>query len=176
MLCPRCDYDLTGLPAEHTCPECGCKYDEHSIGISLTGRRRYFWTWVAVAMNSFVIFRSAQRAGPGLEILRRFVVPALFFFAIFIHWRRQVNLPSRLILDCEGVELATPAQDSLQWPWAMIRTIEVDWAWGYSRLKSHDGAVLISRHYSSFGTLKLANYCAAEINKRIAIYAAHSDD
>lgn len=25
--CPACRYDLTGLPAEHTCPECGFAYD-----------------------------------------------------------------------------------------------------------------------------------------------------
>lgn len=26
--CPQCGYDLTALPAKHTCPECGLKYDE----------------------------------------------------------------------------------------------------------------------------------------------------
>jgi len=26
--CPKCEYDLTGLPAAHRCPECGFEYDE----------------------------------------------------------------------------------------------------------------------------------------------------
>lgn len=26
--CPMCDYDLTGLPAAHQCPECGFQYDD----------------------------------------------------------------------------------------------------------------------------------------------------
>jgi len=26
-VCPQCDYDLTGLPVEHQCPECGSPYD-----------------------------------------------------------------------------------------------------------------------------------------------------
>jgi len=26
-LCPGCDYDLRGLPAEYKCPECGLEYD-----------------------------------------------------------------------------------------------------------------------------------------------------
>lgn len=26
--CPQCGYDLTALPASHTCPECGLKYDQ----------------------------------------------------------------------------------------------------------------------------------------------------
>jgi len=29
-LCPRCDYDLSGLPVEYRCPECDFAYDEHS--------------------------------------------------------------------------------------------------------------------------------------------------
>lgn len=28
--CPVCKYDLTGLPLEHRCPECGFEYDEHT--------------------------------------------------------------------------------------------------------------------------------------------------
>ena len=27
--CPVCRYDLTGLPRNYTCPECGFEYDEH---------------------------------------------------------------------------------------------------------------------------------------------------
>ena len=26
--CPRCDYSLRGLPANHACPECGLRFDE----------------------------------------------------------------------------------------------------------------------------------------------------
>jgi hypothetical protein len=29
--CPRCDYDLTGLPRAHRCPECGTEYDQDSL-------------------------------------------------------------------------------------------------------------------------------------------------
>ncbi len=28
--CPQCDYSLTGLPANHVCPECGLPYDDKS--------------------------------------------------------------------------------------------------------------------------------------------------
>jgi len=29
-LCPKCDYDLQGLPASHACPECGFEYDSYT--------------------------------------------------------------------------------------------------------------------------------------------------
>jgi len=29
-LCPRCDYDLQGLPLDNRCPECGLAYDRYS--------------------------------------------------------------------------------------------------------------------------------------------------
>lgn len=29
--CPRCDYSLRGLPANHACPECGLNYDSRSV-------------------------------------------------------------------------------------------------------------------------------------------------
>jgi len=33
--CPVCNYDLTGLPKNHHCPECGFEYDESTA----------FWDW-----------------------------------------------------------------------------------------------------------------------------------
>ncbi|MBN2445456.1 MAG: hypothetical protein JXO22_01925, partial [Phycisphaerae bacterium] len=38
--CPRCNYSLRGLPARHTCPECGLAYDEESR----VWRPRHPWT------------------------------------------------------------------------------------------------------------------------------------
>ncbi len=29
--CPECRYPLKGLPEKHACPECGLRYDEHSV-------------------------------------------------------------------------------------------------------------------------------------------------
>lgn len=36
--CPRCDYSLKGLPANHACPECGLRYDEQSEVYRAGGR------------------------------------------------------------------------------------------------------------------------------------------
>lgn len=40
--CPRCDYDLRTLPAEHRCPECGFPYDRSMFAVyGWTGEDRY---------------------------------------------------------------------------------------------------------------------------------------
>jgi len=47
--CPACRYDLTGLPADHRCPECGFEYDETTI--MWHGSRRWWITaflWVVL--------------------------------------------------------------------------------------------------------------------------------
>jgi len=37
--CPRCDYSLRGLPADHACRECGLGYDEASETFQHTRQR-----------------------------------------------------------------------------------------------------------------------------------------
>lgn len=49
--CARCDYDLSGLPTPHTCPECGHPFDAETV----TWRpRRQLWL-VAVDLGSVLI-------------------------------------------------------------------------------------------------------------------------
>lgn len=39
--CPVCNYNLTGLPVAHQCPECGFEYDEHT---RVWVRRQAWWS------------------------------------------------------------------------------------------------------------------------------------
>lgn len=41
-LCECCAYDLTGLPARHTCPECGCEFDVEALRPRWRGWASYF--------------------------------------------------------------------------------------------------------------------------------------
>lgn len=177
MLCPRCDYDLTGLPVQHTCPECGCNYDEHSIGIELTGRRNEFWAAGLVGGMMLVsLIIKIQRGKSSSELVGTLV--SLFLVGFFLFWRlqRRAGSPSRIILDALGTELATKGQEPLRWPWRDIRRVEVDWMWGTFTLYDKEEQVLIARNYRALGTLKLAKRCAAEINKRLELYSPRTDD
>ena len=37
--CPRCSYDLAGLPRNHACPECGFRYDELTFRLDVGGTK-----------------------------------------------------------------------------------------------------------------------------------------
>lgn len=177
MLCPRCDYDLTGLPAEHTCPECGCKYDEHSIGIPLTGRRaERWWAWVFQPLLGVILLIQVQRSGVQWRTWDRLILPVIIFLGFFLQWKHRLGFPTRMVLDREGVELITPAQEPLRWGWNEIRRANVDWAFGRFYLVSVDETFLISRSYRRLGSLKLVKKCAAEINERIGLYRTVSQD
>ena len=68
--CPHCRYDLTGLPRNHRCPECGQPYDETMLELR-TGIHRRLRIAVAVVLLALIpgwgigiaCFSSAGSAG-----------------------------------------------------------------------------------------------------------------
>jgi len=59
-LCPKCDYDLTSLPAVHQCPECGLAYDERTrvweIKVSRRVRRFTYGSFAFAGMLNLGFF------------------------------------------------------------------------------------------------------------------------
>ena len=54
--CPRCGYSLSGLPSEHTCPECAFEYELDAIVIQ---EQRRSWKSIAVANGGTVVLGAA---------------------------------------------------------------------------------------------------------------------
>lgn len=56
--CPRCDYPLRGLPANHACPECGLRYDRTCARFAVESK----WHAVGPVLLTvgFVLFFVAQ--------------------------------------------------------------------------------------------------------------------
>ncbi len=51
-LCPKCDYDLTSLPAAHQCPECGLAYDGRTrVWEIMVSRRLRLFTYGSFAFG-----------------------------------------------------------------------------------------------------------------------------
>lgn len=92
--CPQCGYDLTGLPSEHNCPECGLAYDNQT---RVWRQRNAIGQWFAI--GGIVLGVTAT-----LLILRRYE-PALFLSVSglvilllgLIRWRVAASSPFVMI-------------------------------------------------------------------------------
>lgn len=63
MNCPRCKYDLTGLPSIHTCPECGFGYNANEEVIVIGRRKPNLFTSALNVANMVVVIVSGARLG-----------------------------------------------------------------------------------------------------------------
>ncbi len=167
MLCPRCDYDLTGLPESHQCPECGCPYDSFSTAIHLTGRRnQYLWLVLyplALALPN--VLRVARGRVVELWTAGAALLGAVVVTIILV--ARRAGLPTRLILHREGLELVTPGQEPLTWRWDEIVDAGVSRISGSFWINGADGIPLYSRYYARLGRYAVAQRCATEINNAL---------
>jgi hypothetical protein len=83
--CPRCDYDLSALPARHRCPECGFVYDEGMFvleGWHVPDVRRSAGQAAKIAAG-FAAFVLAPLAIMGVPIFT-IIVLALAGLAVFV--------------------------------------------------------------------------------------------
>lgn len=171
MNCPACGYDLTGLPEEHRCPECGFVYDAHTIVIDFRLPRALAWqmayvaAWVAWAW--FLFWRHAVDA--------RWIVAAVLASAVLLLWRyHQLNVASsksgRCILCKGGIAIERPREESWHETWVEFDRSHIGLVQGRLRIWNKQGRIVFDAPYRHFGSYKNAKRCAREINRLAKVY------
>jgi hypothetical protein len=103
--CPRCNYDLTGLPAAHRCPECGFEYDETMFDLPVVPTREFppemprtaFRRWLITRLIVYPTlligaFCVAARLGvPVIPSVALFVVSVAFMIGVVGWWERRAR-------------------------------------------------------------------------------------
>ncbi|MEM7229318.1 MAG: hypothetical protein AAF432_10950 [Planctomycetota bacterium] len=96
--CPRCSYDLAGLPASHTCPECGFVYDEDMLvaqgwdSETRPTRSNLIWTLCFTTVLAVVFGRRAwQSRALGWGTAIGFVFLGLTAWALYAIIRNMVR-------------------------------------------------------------------------------------
>lgn len=131
MNCHRCDYDLTGLPQQHRCPECGLAYDD-SVRTWKPADH-----WVFLASPALLLFQQ----------LMGFINPTISFSSFrwpllltatavcswsLIHGISRWRLGYKLVLAPEGVLVRDERKDYC-FPFESIKRLDVEPKPGYFR-------------------------------------------
>lgn len=101
--CPRCRYDLTGLPTSHTCPECGLHYDDNTrIWRPGLDWRHYFAGYGGGGLVlGFVLYCIGVCAGAQpaiLEAVMCMFLPAItLLIAMLVQWLRLGRISNRFV-------------------------------------------------------------------------------
>lgn len=125
--CPKCGYDLRGLPAAHVCPECGDAYDIFRRIVRLDyGRGWRGFSIVAVILLG--IYASAiwehwdVTSVTGLmPILLPLAFVPIFYLVRVLFWN-----PYRLVIDHDGVHVKYRFGDALRLPWDQLGQCRLD--------------------------------------------------
>lgn len=99
--CPKCEYDLAGLPREGRCPECGFEYDEQMF--SLVGRPRKLGIWtIMISGYCMMQFMNAVRQG-AMDVALLFAIAICVFIGILLLRSRLMRDRRWVLFTREGV-------------------------------------------------------------------------
>ena len=103
--CLKCDYDLTGLPDEHACPECGLQYDPDNVAIELA--RKPAILEVVVALTGLGIIYASFWSGKALGALEDWMSAILVIqlFVLLLMWAVGRGTWRRIIINRLGVHV-----------------------------------------------------------------------
>ncbi len=128
--CPICRYDLTGLPKNHRCPECGFEYDE-TMRVWMPGSSRIWYlrtvaaaVWLYqgfhLAIESFILpilFWKPPMFGP--ELVARLVW--FSFASYFLMFPRRLRF---LIVWKEGLVYKFKFASLCKCPWSSVAVVD----------------------------------------------------
>ena len=77
--CLKCGYNLTGLPPQHRCPECGLKYDKQLP----CWRPHQKWLWLVIPGVALLVLMAIKPAGEVLRGLLSFTWPGWWNVILF---------------------------------------------------------------------------------------------
>lgn len=120
--CPRCQYDLEGLPTKGKCPECGIAYARDSY--SFTPSNKVKWMNRHAALFAvFAVLAGTPVVFTGIRDALRFVCACLALTSLiiaFINWIRDPCFVDYLIIDSHGFRIARRGHGELAMSWQDI--------------------------------------------------------
>lgn len=173
--CPSCEYDLAGLPDEHTCPECGFEYDPDAVVIHLPGKAPAVGNLLGVGILALLVIQQIMRVTTGGDSYSdafTFIMLVLCVATILCEFLGYVAGKHRFILNRNGVRVEHPDVTNETVRWSDIRRAKYSWVWGSLHLLGQDGRVLREFTMAQLGRGKTGRKCAKLINDQLPFRTA----
>lgn len=144
--CPVCKYDLTGLPTDHRCPECGFEYEESmrlwvapALPRWTTVMRWFVLVSFPFAMGSMLAYEKTGRVPLPTELVYRAWPVFVFWYVLFTPFfilpeYIMRKCPSLLVLGKEGLFFRRPFNKPQKYRWAEL----VLSGWAVDHLRAED--------------------------------------
>jgi len=177
MICPCCGYDLSGLPAEHLCPECGFAYDPTVIVVEL--QKAQHWAWPLIGTLLYVgllfwfvpIYKSRKPEAMALFIVIGGSVLAQLWRAFL-----STGAATRFVLSRSGVLLLRTGGDRDQVWWSQVATIKQSFWTGALCIFDSNRRVVLRCSFREFeNRSRKVRKCIHEIERRKGIYGRKED-
>lgn len=169
--CPRCGYDLTGLPEVHTCPECGLEYDPHCRVMRSDVRRfEYKQLLFGGALLAMIAIVAIAYGVPHVDAWLLTVIGVGMLASI---WRlaRGAGRSYELTINRRGVQFDHPGLPDRVIAWDEIGEAGYSWVRGRFYLRARDGTMLFTCGRMRLGGAREARRCADAIYWLKRVYA-----
>lgn len=161
-LCPMCRYSLHGLPAKHTCPECGFRYDRNAY----TASRPRVGLIIFVAANVALVLAGIglwwwYGAAPRATTASMFVIVGLMYL-VATSWRLARCKRFVLVSDDE-LRIFDARHQEQVFPMTQISDAKWSRTDGMVEVFAHGGAVLTRIPSSLLGSHRRSKTLATTI-------------
>ena len=160
--CPICGYSLDGLPARHSCPECGFDYDKSMTPFDglhkplLIPNHLCLLLFILTVPASIVLIWTDTKHGVSYAmILTSFVMPPSIM--ALLRWKRPETCPRLILLGDSGLVVLPDRGEPYRFGWLEIQYAKQSWVRGGLNILDANGqsiAYLSFRYFKSSRDLR----------------------